>query len=353
MEQIKNPVNTKVRLGFIVILVLMIILSLVALKIYTSLKGNYSKQMDELKLKYETLAKENSALKNDYAKVNKDYQTLSTDRDNLIAQMKNLLIERNRAREMEGVLEAVKKEKEALEKDKQDMIGQSSRLTEEISRLDEIKERLTKEKIQLEQALSLEKDKSNTKNLEQEKTELQKINSALSNDLKQKQAELSKVKDDASKLKSALSKTEAEIKQLQKKTDTSEKRYADAVQKNISFEKKVIETPTKFAELARQNKALIKETANMHYNLGVFYMKGKEYTRAIAELEKTIELTPDDAYAHFNLGYIYAEYLVDRPKAIEHFSHYLRLSKSKDKDVDWVRKYILTWETYGGKQPME
>ncbi len=114
-----------------------------------------------------------------------------------------------------------------------------------------------------------------------------------------------------------------------------------------------METPKKFVEIARQNRRLIKETANMHYNLGVFYMKTKEYQRAAAEFEKAVELTPDDAYSHFNLGYIYAEYLVNRPKAMEYFRKFLRIAKSDDKDVDWVKRYILTWDTYDGKNPME
>ena len=91
----------------------------------------------------------------------------------------------------------------------------------------------------------------------------------------------------------------------------------------------------------------------MHYNLGVFYTQHKEYKRAIAEFEKAIELNPDDPYAHFNLGYIYAEYLVDRSKAVEHFRHYLRLADKSDKDIDWVKKYILTWQAWEGKTPLK
>jgi tetratricopeptide (TPR) repeat protein len=111
--------------------------------------------------------------------------------------------------------------------------------------------------------------------------------------------------------------------------------------------------PGKFAEIARQNKVLIRQTASMHYNLGVFYSKQKEYTRATNEFEKALELTPDDAYVHFNLGYIFAEYLLDRAKAVDHFRQYLRLAKKDDKDIDWVRKYILTWETWQGNKPLE
>ena len=98
---------------------------------------------------------------------------------------------------------------------------------------------------------------------------------------------------------------------------------------------------------------MIKQTAATHYNLGVFYTKNKEYSRAIAEFEKAIELVPDDAYSHFNLGYIYAEHIVNRTRAIEHFRFYLRHAKKDDKDIDWVRKYVLSWETWQGEEPLE
>jgi len=44
---------------------------------------------------------------------------------------------------------------------------------------------------------------------------------------------------------------------------------------------------------------------------------------------------------------------VDRPKAIENFRKFLGLVKTDDKDVDWVKKYILTWQTWEGKKPLK
>jgi tetratricopeptide (TPR) repeat protein len=137
-----------------------------------------------------------------------------------------------------------------------------------------------------------------------------------------------------------------QIKEFQKQAE-------EAMIKNRELEKRAQEIPARFAEMARENKVLIKETALMHYNLGVFYTKNKEYSRATAEFEKATELNPEDPYAHYNLGYIYAEYLVDRSKSIEHFRKFLSLCKTDDKDVDWVRKYILTWQTWGGKKPIQ
>ena len=83
------------------------------------------------------------------------------------------------------------------------------------------------------------------------------------------------------------------------------------------------------------------------------YTKKKEYDKAARELAKALELDPEDAHAHFNLGYIYAEYKLDRKKAAEHFRHFVRLTKGYDKDVDWARSYLLTWETYEGKTPIK
>ena len=87
--------------------------------------------------------------------------------------------------------------------------------------------------------------------------------------------------------------------------------------------------------------------------MGVFYTKQREYARAAAEFAKALEIDPNDAYSHFNLGYIYAEYLINRHKAMDHFRHFLRLAKGDYPHVNWARKYLLTWETYDGKRPVQ
>jgi len=198
----------------------------------------------------------------------------------------------------------------------------------------------------LQETLTKEMDKSGIKKLEQDNLSLKSTNKNLESGIKQKEADLARLKESESKLKE-------ESTQLNKKIEGLTKNYSEAVRKNKELENRVTQLPGKFAEISRQNQLLIKRTANMHYNMGVFYTQQKEYTRAVAEFEKAVELTPDDAYSHFNLGYIYAEYLVNRPKAIEHFRHYLRNVKKDDKDVDWVKKYIVTWESYSGNKKLE
>ncbi len=308
----------------------------------------------------ERQAQEYQELKDKYARLEKDYNNLSLDRDNLINQAKSLLGNKSRAQELEGLLSESKKERDIFEKDNNELVNKNLAWEEKYKKLEADLGRLQNEKKRAEDLLAKERDKSQIKRLEQEKVQLLKELNAVKLSLSQAKSEVNRYRDLSSRSqgslesgnKSLAAKTE-ELEKLRVKVETLNKSYSEAVKKNRELEQRVLTTPGKFAELARQNKTLIRQTANMHYNLGVFYTKNKEYTRAVAEFEKALELRPDDDYSHFNIGYIYAEYLVNRPKAVEHFRHFLRLTKSSDKDVDWVKKYILTWQSWAGKEPME
>ena len=308
----------------------------------------------------ERQAKEYQDLKDSYAKLERDFNNLSLDRDNLINQAKSLLGHKGRAEELESLLSESKKEREVFEKDNFKLVNKNLGLEEKCKKLEADLGRLQNEKKMAEDLLAKERDRSQLKKIEQEKVQLLKELNAVKLSLSQAKSEAARYRDLSSRSqgnldsgnKSLAAKTE-ELDKLRLKVETLNKSYSEAVRKNRELEQRVLTTPGKFAELARQNKTLIRQTANMHYNLGVFYTKNKEYGRAVAEFEKALELRPDDDYSHFNVGYIYAEYLINRPKAVEHFRHFLRLTKSSDKDVDWVKKYILTWQSWAGKEPME
>jgi tetratricopeptide (TPR) repeat protein len=147
-------------------------------------------------------------------------------------------------------------------------------------------------------------------------------------------------------------KLQAEVEGIMAKLDELEEQNADLRKENQSLEGEARTFPTKFADLAQQNKRLIEQSADMHYNSGVFFVKNKEYKQAIKEFERVLEVKPDHAYANYNLGYIYAEYMVDRKKAIDYFKNYLTYAPDA-KDADWVRKYIYTWQTWYGKEKMK
>ena len=296
--------------------------------------------------------------KAEYDKLKKEYDSVVADRDNILLQTKNLMEKAQKFNEADARNKQLQSDIDGLNKKLQTSKDENALLDQSLAEQKTAAEGKQKE---LETKINqLVQDNNNLKN----SLEKAEIEYKIVPETKRQIASLQADKKDLSRKNAQLDvrakaleaerlDREAQIEIYRKQVIDFKKRYEQAMVKNRTLEKKVDQLPPKFAEMARQNKTLIKETALMHYNLGVFYTKNKEYPRAIAEFEKATELNPDDPYAHYNLGYIYAEYLVDRTKAITHFRTYLSLLKTDDKDSDWVKKYIVTWQTWEGKKPME
>ena len=282
-----------------------------------------------------------------YDQLKRDYDAVSADRANILLQVKNLVEFNSRCKTVDEEIKKSAGEKEAALKEAQKAQEQAAMLADKISSLEVSNANIVKERDEAKRAL--DKMMLDYKVV----PETQRENVRLRNDLSNTQRDLKNLQIRVKRLDAQQIDDSAQIEIYRRQVKEFKKRYELAMAKNRSLEKKIEQVPAKFAEIARENKVLIKETALMHYNLGVFYTKNKEYSRAIAEFEKTVELNPDDASAHYNLGYIYAEYLVNRPVALTHFRKFLSLVKSEDKDVDWVKKYILTWQTWEGKKPID
>lgn len=297
-------------------------------------------------------------LKAEYDKLKKQYDAVVFDRDNILAQSKRMFDCNQRFGALEISCKGIQDERDQLKstiQKAQDDAALATRTAAEVKAEaeDRVKEsedkanQLVQENNKLKN--SLEKVEIEYKIIPETKREISRLQ-AEKKDLVKKNAQFEvRVK----RLESERLDREAQVEVYRKQIVDFKKKYEKAMIKNRLLEKKADQLPVKFAEMARENKVLLKETALMHYNLGVFYTKNKEYARSIAEFEKAIELNPDDPYAHYNLGYIYAEYLVNRQKAIANFRKYLNLLKTDDKDSDWVKKYIITWQTWEGKKPME
>jgi len=316
----------------------------------------------------------------EYGKLKIEYQKVLADRDNMLIQTRALLEYKARALELENRLKVLQAEKEntiaSLKQDKENAV---KKLQEEKDRLklelDSAKEQFTQLSNRSQDELTafqqriedlegknaqLSKDRDNL----QDSLEKLAIEYKIIPETKKKVIRLESEKDqllnDYRKMEQKFKAMEeerlnkdAQLEIYRIQINDFKKQYAEAIAKNKEFEKKLEQMPPRMAELARENKILIKETALTHYNLGVFYTKNKDYSRAVAEFEKASELNPDDPYTYYNLGYIYAEYLPDRPKAVENFRRFLGLCRTEDKDVDWVKKYILTWQTWEGKKPIK
>lgn len=305
-----------------------------------------SEKLETLKPGYEKIDKEAQEIKDKYEALIKEHEAIKEDRNNLLSQTKAMLAERSRSKETEEILEKVRTDKESLEKEKAELNTQIASLKDEIGRIQDAQMEVLKERDGIKAEYDRMKEAWAVKNLQKIISGLKKEKNDLESKLKQEQKENEQLK----KQKSELSKNKEELTEELKDL---KKNYADSSENSKKLEQQIKEMPTKFVEVSYQNKMLLQETAQMHYNLGVFYTKNKEYRRAIAEFEKVVEINPQDAYAHFNLGYIYAQYVVNRNKAINHFRLYVNYAKKDDKDLDWAKKYLLTWETYEGKEPMQ
>lgn len=305
-----------------------------------------SRRLEEISPNYQKLSQEESVLNNKNADLLKENEAIKVDRENLMAQIKTLLQDRSRASELAITLEKANNDLIVLAKEKKELQDYSLAQKDEGSRL----QAAQKDMIAKWDTLKTDCEKSvatlKIKELNKKVGDLQKEKTAIQNSAKRKEIEFDQLRQQKNKL-------DLENVALKSQLKDCKQSLAEALQKNKRMWEQVQNTPKKVTELARQNRLLIAETAQMHYNLGTFYTKNKQYDRAAVEFEKVIEIDPNNAYAQFNLGYIYAEYLVNRQKASKHFRLYLGLAKSEDKDVDWVKKYLLTWEAYDGKTQVQ
>ena len=305
-----------------------------------------SKRLEEISPGYQKLSQEESGLKDKNAQLLKENEAVKVDRENLMEQIKTLLQERSKAAELAVSLDKANNDLIVLAKEKKELQDSSLNQKDEISML-----RLAqKDLIAKWDTLKTDCEKSvatlKIKELNKKVGDLQKEKTTIQNSAKRQESEFDQLRQQKTKLDLENSSLKSQFKGCQQN-------LAEAVNKNKRMWEEVQNVPKKVTELARQNKLLIAQTADMHYNLGIFYSKNKQYDRAAIEFEKVVEIDPNHAYAHFNLGYIYAEYLVNRQKASKHFRYYLGLAKGDDRDVDWVKKYLLTWEAYDGKDQVQ
>lgn len=292
-----------------------------------------------------------------YQEMAMELESVKADRENVLAQTKTLLANRLRAQELEDELGKVKASMQPIEDARKKEEEQNLVLKAQVRKLKEERVKLTAEFDELKSANEKLQNNTMVKDLNSKIAGLQKelkssiaaVNTAKST----AESGLKVVEKKISQLTQENAKLAASNGQLAAMIEEQRASHAEALEKNKALEQEVRQLPGKFVEVSRQNKVLLKQTAGMHYNMGVFYTKHKDYDRAATEFAKALEIDPNDAYAHFNLGYIYAEYLINRHKAMDHFRHFLRLAKGDDPDVNWARKYLLTWETYDGKRPVQ
>jgi tetratricopeptide (TPR) repeat protein len=283
----------------------------------------------------------------EYEKLKKEHETLVADYNNVLAQAKALMQYKTKVRDIEDLSRQAVAEKDQLTKEKEDALAKVAELEAKVQQLDGA---ITKTNLEREDYKN-SFEKASVRNIMGDDTK-KKISGLESNNVAyEKDVQVLKTRIRTLEIDAA--KSESELDLYKRQISDMKEKYEEALQKNRTLGKKIEDTPKKFTELARENKVLIKRTALMHYNLGVFYTQNKEFERAVAELEKAVELNPEDSASYFNLGYIYSEHLLNRPKAVEHFKKFLKIAKRDDRDTDWVKRYVLTWQTWEGNKPIK
>ncbi len=203
---------------------------------------------------------------------------------------------------------------------------------------------LKKEKGQLQDDITLvKKDKAQLKaDLE---TNLAKITD-LNAQLQTKAKELSDKEQEAELTKASLRELKNKLESANQECVALNKENAQ-LQNEIALlkkdkEKLQAEAPSlKIADLAT-NTIYKSEMAKLCRELGTAYTKAKLFDLAIEAYLKSLELNPNDAATHYNLGIVYRHFLKDSQKAAYHLKKYLQLnSKSPNrKEVEYLIKML-------------
>lgn len=286
----------------------------------------------------EALQSRVNELERHYTQLSQEHQQLTVDRDNLLAQVRQYQsetkdFEQVRA-ERDLLQQLLKKAADEERRLRGDMADLDSRLHE----VQQALEQVVQERAALAKQVEAAKKKSKETQLTQELNAQRQENGELNRVLRAGQRELAESQKREASLERRLQKTQED--------------YTAAVAENSRMRGVARTIPKDVSRMAREHERLIKENADMHYNLGVLFSGRKEFTRAATEFRKVVELRPDDADAYYNLGVIYAEHLPDREKAIAHFRRYLTLNPGA-KDSGWVKQYIASWRAWEAKDRLE
>ena len=116
---------------------------------------------------------------------------------------------------------------------------------------------------------------------------------------------------------------------------------------NVQLNELINQAPGRIKDMAAQNQTLLRETAEMHYNMAVFFTENKQFTQAEREYLRALDFDPNNIKVHYNLGYLYAEEMENHDKAMYHLEKYLQIAPNS-KESEAIRTYIATrqvWNT--------
>lgn len=192
----------------------------------------------------------------------------------------------------------------------------------------------------------LQKMHEETKRIEEEKEKISKEKEKLQADVISYigvNTTIQKEKEELEgKLKEALkasAKNESDLKRLKEKLQELDQKVAKG--KPVDDEKIIQERRQLVEKIKSMEKTLQEERGTYHYNLAVAYTKANLNDEAIAAYEKSLELNPNNADAHYNLGLLYEKFKGDPDTATFHYNKYLELKPDagdREEVLGWIEK---------------
>jgi tetratricopeptide (TPR) repeat protein len=184
--------------------------------------------------------------------------------------------------------------------------------------------------------------------LDKQAKSLQNSNQSQANQIKDLSAKLKTATDRIAKIQGRDRQFAKQIQGYQKAAEKMKAENTKLAKTNQDLNKILSSMPANVKDLASQNKKLTRETAEMHYNMGVFFTENRKYELAVREFTRTLQIDPNHAKAHYNLGYLYSERYERHDEAIGHFRSYLQLNPT-GREAELIRSYLLQREVFDDK----
>ncbi len=315
--------------------------------------------------RFKQMALVNAQMRKSLDETNQKYKALEADRDNILLQTKGLLQEKAKWSDAAEEMDALKKSNAVITGQKDKLLAEMQKSKSDLETISghfgrlktAYQDLLAKhgasetENGQLRQALGRKVEEApqyvalnkETKGLRSDKGRLEATVSTLEAKLKAATDRIRKIQDRDKKFAKQIDGDRKAIAELK-----AEKERLTRV--NGEMNKLAAEAPARFKGIAEENRRLVKETAEMHYNMGVFFLEKRNLAMAEKELKRAIDLDPNNAKAHYNLGYLYSEELDKHDLAIFHFNRFLEI-RPNSKESEVVRSYLMMRKTYGDSAP--
>lgn len=309
------------------------------------------------------LAESNLRMKQELDTVKKKYADLEGDRNNILEKTRTLLEEKSKWSEAADEMEAIKKTNSVITAQKDKLLAEMQKSKSDLETISGHFGRLKN----AYQELLVKHGASETENGQLRQALGRKVEEAPQYLALNKEAK--GLRSDKGRLESTVATLEAKLKaatdrilKIQKR-DQKFGKQIDGERKvlndlkvqntrltrvNAEMNKLAAEGPARFKDMAEENKRLIRETAEMHYNMGVFFLEKRNLPMAEKELNRAVDLDPLNAKAHYNLGYLYSEEFDKHDLAIMHFNKFLEL-RPNSKESEVVRSYLIMRQSYGDR----